>query len=334
MVPRFPLMKLVSRPWIVLFSAGALASCGDSASPYYEGGDFAFEFTHDGLDRRFIMHVPVGLVASKRAPLLLVFHGSASDGAWTQTYTGIDEPADQAGFIVAYPNAAPVGSMTWAIDANTAPDRDGIDDLGFVERVIELVVGEMNIDEDRIYAAGFSNGALFTHRVGCVLGKHFAGIASVAGTMLTKVSGYCDPGGPMKGMFFHGTNDGTMGWNGTDNEVFQMLSAEGTAARWAQLMSCASNPEVTAMPDVVADSTTVERRTFTGCVSGGETVFYAVLGGGHVWPGSDMDLPLSGCTTRDIRASDLIIEFFSEGTYTAPDPGPRATREGCERPIR
>jgi polyhydroxybutyrate depolymerase len=82
----------------------------------------------------------------------------------------------------------------------------------------------------------------------------------------------------------------------------------------------------------VPDSTTVERRRYTGCRTGGETVFYAILGGGHVWPGSPYDLPLLGCTTRDMSASALILAFFSDGAYVAPPPPPNA-KQGCEKPV-
>lgn len=306
----------------------ACTACGDAPSPFYAGGTFLFRFVSAGLDRQFRMHVPRGLDPRAATPLLFVFHGSGTDGAWMEEYTLVNAPADAAGFIVVYPDAADTLTRTWTVDAGTPPDEAGIDDFTFVADVIDLVSAELSIDPDRIFAAGFSNGALFVQRLGCVMGDRFAGIASVAATMLAKVAGYCTPSKPLQALFFHGTKDVTMGWDGAVSSRFTLMSAPEMVEFWAGLNACGALPEITAIPDAVPDSTTVEQWRYTGCLPGGETLLYAVIGGGHVWPGASRDLPLLGCTTQDISASALIVEHFSRGTYTAPPPPPDA-RTGC-----
>jgi polyhydroxybutyrate depolymerase len=43
---------------------------------------------------------------------------------------------------------------------------------------------------------------------------------------------------------------------------------------------------------------------------GSEVILYMIEGGGHTWPGQDSMGPLFGKTALDLRANDLIWEFF------------------------
>jgi polyhydroxybutyrate depolymerase len=40
-------------------------------------------------------------------------------------------------------------------------------------------------------------------------------------------------------------------------------------------------------------------------------VLYKVLGGGHTWPGTSVDLSPLGVTTQEIVASELLWDFFA-----------------------
>ena len=58
------------------------------------------------------------------------------------------------------------------------------DDKGFVLELIEQIGRAYNVDEDRVYAAGYSNGSFFSYYLACTAGEHFAAIGSVSGTHL------------------------------------------------------------------------------------------------------------------------------------------------------
>ncbi len=77
--------------------------------------------------------------------------------------------------------------------------------------------------------------------------------------------------------------------------------------------ACSLTPDIVALEDVADDETTVERRTYGGCDGGSEVVLYAVLGGGHTWPGSQTQFSeaVVGRTSQDIDASAVIADFFA-----------------------
>jgi polyhydroxybutyrate depolymerase len=85
--------------------------------------------------------------------------------------------ADQAGFIVVYPQAVVGGNYVWY----NAPgnSESGVE---FIRSLIEHLQGYLNIDPKRTYATGLSAGGGFAYLLGCELADELASIAAVAGT--------------------------------------------------------------------------------------------------------------------------------------------------------
>ena len=91
--------------------------------------------------------------------------------------------ADTAGFIAVYPQAAidPIdGSNAWLHKTPTTHN-----DVYFIEAIIDSLSSEFNIDNDRIYACGYSEGGIFSYELGCRLNNRIAAFASVSGSMFT-----------------------------------------------------------------------------------------------------------------------------------------------------
>ena len=59
--------------------------------------------------------------------------------------------------------------------------------------------------------------------------------------------------------------------------------------------------------------TRVKTFSSTNCQANAEVVLYAIMGGGHNWPGVADFIPASiaGRVNMDIHASDVIWSFFS-----------------------
>ncbi len=325
-------MTLVKKLSSLVF---VVVACGESVSPYYAGGDFTVQITSSGLEREFLVHVPLGLAPGEPAPVLLVLHGAGGNGRGMQRYTELDEPADRAKFLVVYPDAVDNGTSGWAVGGETPSDLAGIDDPTFISEVLDFLDAELNIDLGRVYLVGLSNGALFSQRLACTMENRFAGMASVAMTMIDSVLARCDLGSGMPAMFFIGTDDPF--WHGRVRAWYTLISAESMVNAWAELNGCEAHADVTALPDVVEnDSSTVERWHFDECPGSGDVLFYAVQGGGHNWPGSPFDVPLLGCTNRDVEASQLIVDFFLGGADAAlstPPALPADSGEACDRLI-
>ena len=80
------------------------------------------------------------------------------------------------------------------------------DDLGFVETLLDQLGETRNIDTDRVYAIGMSNGGMMSYLLACRLSQRIAAIASVTGSM-TVDSENCIANRPVPVMQIHGVED-------------------------------------------------------------------------------------------------------------------------------
>ena len=147
------------------------------------------------------------------------------------------------------------------------------------------------------------------HRLGCELPQRITAISSVAGQIISTITDSCVPGRSVPAIFFHGTDDPVLLYDGAVSGGVTLFSAPATLDFWAGVAGCTGAPDTSAVPDVVADSTTVERLRYDACNAGAEAVLYSVIGGGHTWPGRSSSGGL-GLSTGDIDASELIAEFL------------------------
>jgi polyhydroxybutyrate depolymerase len=95
----------------------------------------------------------------------------------------LNEKANTEGFIVAYPDG-----WNYSVTANKTQSwnayegwAQGKDDVAFIDQNIELIGRHYNIDRNRIYATGFSNGASMCYRLGHKLSCKIAAIAPHSG---------------------------------------------------------------------------------------------------------------------------------------------------------
>lgn len=150
-------------------------------------GEHVFLLGDGERDRRVRIFVPSS-VEETTAPLALVvaLHGAYLDGDRMRDMTGWSDLAEREGFAVAYPEGrrAPWSFVrTWnAGDCCLRAMHDGVDDVGYVLRVIDRVEALVPVDRNRVYAAGFSNGAMLAHRLAIEAPERFAAVGAVAGS--------------------------------------------------------------------------------------------------------------------------------------------------------
>ena len=80
------------------------------------------------------------------------------------------------------------------------------DDNNFAIGIVNELSNVYCIDEDRLYAIGYSLGSMFTYEVACQLNFKFAAVASFAGTMPVEPAS-CYLGGSVAAMHIHGKFD-------------------------------------------------------------------------------------------------------------------------------
>src|SRR5262249_3736281 len=67
-----------------------------------------------------------------------------------------------------------------AWNANTCCGNGGIDDVGFIRAVVAAASGQANIDPQRVYVTGLSNGGAMSQRLACDAADLFAASAPMA----------------------------------------------------------------------------------------------------------------------------------------------------------
>jgi polyhydroxybutyrate depolymerase len=249
------------------------------------------------------------------APLVIALHGRLGQGRNQAKLTGLDAVADEAGFIVVYPDGV---NRSWADGRGTTPaDRQGVDDVGFLSTLIDDFIAKHGVDPHRVYVTGMSNGGMMSFRLACELSGRVAAIAPVAALMSEKLADTCKPSRPVPVMAVAGTEDPLVPFHGgpVSGDRGPVLSAADTFTRWAAWNGCPSGvPTVTKLEDRAPDDgTRVRREALTNCRDGSEVVLYAVEGGGHTWPGGQQYLreSLIGRTSKDVDASRAIWAFFA-----------------------
>ncbi|MEI7751742.1 MAG: PHB depolymerase family esterase [Candidatus Omnitrophota bacterium] len=279
--------------------------------------------THQGLNRTYDVHVPASYIGKTPVPLVMVFHGGGGDSAHMRIQSGMNEKADQEGFIVVYPQGTGkkiFGRIKGTWNAGKAGGgtayNNKIDDIGFINAMLNDLESKYNIDKDRIYSTGHSMGGMITYRLACESADRIAAIAPVATSL---VADRCEPSRPVAVLHFQGTKDRPVPYEGgvSDPELPRSFVVGGpyrptreTIAFWSQKDQCSKTSQVTYQKgDVICE-------TQGPCADNTEVTLCTVKGGGHTWPGSPRATDkkwwkkLVGETTQDISATDTMWEFF------------------------
>jgi len=273
-------------------------------------GDHERSLISEGVPRSYWIHIPPGYDASKPTPVVLVLHSALMNGVSMARFCGMNEKADQARFIVVYPNGTGPTPMFKYWDAGGVKVRDS-DDVGFVAKVLDDLESIVHVDPKRVFATGMSNGGMMCYRLAAEMSHRIAAVAPVAGTMAIDE---CRPTRPVPVLHFHGTKDGLVLYNGPDARIpknLKFLSVDDTVRIWVKLNGCPPTPSVDALPSL-KDRIPIRRTVYGPGADGAEVVLYAIEGGGHTWPGREPGLFFLGKSTKDVSANDVIWDFFQK----------------------
>jgi polyhydroxybutyrate depolymerase len=283
------------------------------------------KLTVNDLERSYVLYVPKGYDAAKPTPVVLCYHGAITNGPITVFLTGLNKKADEAGFLVVYPNGTGRNGLVFTWNSGGIPsavEEAKRDDVKYTAMLLDDLATVANVDPRRVFATGISNGGMMCHRLAVELSDRIAAIAPVAGTLALEKP---MPRRAVPVLQLHGTADTLVPWQGMGQEMgkgktklpFKFRGVDATIDYWVRHNGCNPQPRTEDLPDKADDGTTVRRFTYPGGKNGSEVVLVKITNGGHTWPGRDMQLPWLGKTTKDISANDLIWEFFEKH----PRPG-------------
>ncbi len=290
-------------------------------------GDYHRKIRFNWKKRFYKIHVPPQYNKSTPTSVVVVCHGGGGNPDSARHASNMDETADREGFIVVYPAGS---SIKWFLKDRLLiwndgrPYKDGtqskINDVGYIEKLLDELQILFNVDTKRVYACGYSNGAQFTYRLAKRTDR-FAAIALIAGQRPAHDPYDPPPSRPISimqfmgvedkiGMYYGGSTPPGAGLKGVAKPVTAVIES------WVEFNQCSHTPV-----EVKRIGKAVLTRYGSG-QDGAEVAFWKLEDGGHTWPGGGeadpraekLGLGKMGHINRDINASDLMWEFFRKHT--------------------
>ena len=259
----------------------------------------------DGVEREFRLSAPSSEPGTS-LPLVIAFHGGTDSQEDFAQQEQFDQLGEQEKFVMAYAIAEQdrtAAEGEWFL--NTAATSE--EDNNFAEAIVDELSGSYCIDQDRLYAIGYSLGAMFTYEIACQLNHRFAATASFAGTMPVNPES-CDIARGIGILHIHGKLDYIIyyhqDWEWKDGEhegVGTMSEVPNLIDYWAAKSSCQAIS--------VETSLTEEHIIHNDCMDDAIIEHYGLQLWDHNWPGE-----VDGEPTYELMWN--FLSQFSKGTST------------------
>lgn len=274
----------------------------------------------DGRNRRFDLFLPSAYSYSTELPVIIDLHGYTSSGSEQREISNFENLAESNSIIMAWPEALESGTSCIVPGVSgkywNANWGDDTDDVLFIDRLIDQLIADYNVDAKRIYVTGLSNGGFMAYSVACSLSSKIAAVASVAGSMTDNLlTSVCQPDRQLPVLHIHGTNDTIIPWEGLTECLDGVAAIEDVVSFWRTNAGCDETFTEIAYDDTdTSDGCTARMLTYENCEN--KVSFLIIDNGGHNWPGSSYQmnqgfsilLPIN----NDIDANEEIWEFFQQ----------------------
>ena len=244
------------------------------------------------LERSYLLRLPPGLDNARPAPVVFVFHGWGGSATEVQAF-GFNQFADQDGFLIVAPNGTDSrGHLSWNAGGCCGTSvEDRVDETEFIRQILADIETIVKVDPKRIYAVGFSNGAMLVYRLGCEMSDVFAAIASVSGPLFYSP---CQPQQPVSLIHVHGLADTVVPFAGGGDIIpGGFPPVDQGVATWAQLNGCGDSAQVKKQKDGITHT------IYPSCRAGSAVELYAIEGQSHGW------------SNDKLSTSEVIWNFFA-----------------------
>lgn len=267
-------------------------------------------FSSGGESRDYTVYVPASYNGSSAVPLVMNIHGLSGSSSKQENYQDFRKIADTANFIVVHPEGTGPFALLIGWGSMSTVDAS-LDDRNFIMSLLDTIEANYNINTNKIYSTGYSQGGYMTNNLACMHGERFAAIAAVAGKLTAEHFSVCDPTHALPVMHIHGTNDGLVAYTGTGTEDVELL-----VENWVCYNNCNTTPvSIDTLTDIdPTDNSYPIHYVYDGGTDGASVEFYKVVNGGHQVPSELVTLDEYGIgdRSRDFTASTVIWNFFRQ----------------------
>ena len=226
-------------------------------------------FKVNGTTRSAIVKMPSS-GKTKNLPVVFMYSGWQHTAEQARGYAKLEQTGAGSDAIIVYPQGV---QNAWEGAPYAATSRG--QDVAFAREVVRALAAEGKVDRSRVYATGLSNGGGMAMTLACQAPDLMAGVVGVSGAYYNKVWSNC-AGGKIPTLIMHGTQDGTVRYEGGVRHNAPFRSIDEMHRLVGQRNGCA----VSRNPQVERNGL-VTTYTFSGCSA--ETHVKKVTGGTHTW---------------------------------------------------
>jgi polyhydroxybutyrate depolymerase len=269
--------------------------------------------------RSFIAYLPQSADPTTPVPLVYVFHGANQSGQIMFDATEYSKLADTEGIAVVFPDGQGTSSTSGATslapwNVSDGPGLCGIGtlvsnpnpvDFAFIDAIKVELSQDQCIDDDHVYATGFSMGGYMSHHVACDRPDFRAAAPHSGGTMASLASCATER---MPIIIFHGTADPLINEACTDPEGTPEPGYQNAGALWAAKNGC--QPTYQTIPKNGSGGMTGQCYLYDGCPEGGQVETCTFNGMAHAWAGAPVCVSCIGAGTGFASATAIEWEFF------------------------
>ena len=239
----------------------------------------------DKLTREFYIYIPSSYSEYiSPIPILFSLHGGGDYAEYNMRYSGFKEHADKDTFIVIYPQGffyGDKGTTGW----NT--ESEGINDVAFIESIIDWVGRNYNVRLEEVYVTGFSNGGFMSYHLACNLSEKIAAIAPVSGLMGDYTYDTCSPLHPTPLIHIHGKQDQTIPVDGSYyyRALEESRASAGVMTLWQVYNQCTDFSHERFYDDDRIELGVLKK--WTNCLHRADINYWIISSQGHEWDGSN-----------------------------------------------
>lgn len=263
----------------------------------------------NGRERSYVVRAPRD--RSGPFPVVIVLHGGGGNATNAEMMSGFTRHVEREGLVAVYPNGSGrLGErlLTWNARhcCGYAMDQR-VDDVAFIDAMLDALARELPVDLQRVYITGMSNGAMMTHRLAAELRHRPAAIAPVVGAVFGDEP---PPATAVSAIIFNGLLDTSVPPAGGLGDGVGRRSWDGTPPKpnvaqgdyWARAARCAPTP-------AKAEESRVIHWNWS-CPDDLAVELHQIKDNGHAWPGGRAGRERANAPSDAMDATEVMWQFF------------------------
>jgi poly(hydroxyalkanoate) depolymerase family esterase len=286
-------------------------------------------------DHPYFVYTPTTYHPGTAVPLLIMLHGCSQTAADFAAGTGMNDLAEQYGFIVVYPQQKRISNRTlcwnWFKSSHQFRDRGEPALIAHMVQAVSENTSQWTIDSSRVYVVGASAGAAMAVILGATYPDIFAAIGVHSGVEYQAVTNII---GGLKVMFGGGPDPVKQGrrayeamgsytrmmptivFQGTRDKIVHPINGDQVVQQWMQTNHLASdglyvadfhNPTTTTFGQV-PEGYAYTVSTWKDHAGKEVQQYWKILGLAHAWSGGNP--AVSYTDPEGPNASEAIYQFF------------------------